>query len=349
MPQTIRVATFNCENLFSRARIFGQPPTQAQALLDAVAQLNQELQKAVFDHGAINALVAQLSGFATINDVRGSHTTAAGAADFTGWVELTRDSSTGVAVENTARVIGALNADIICLVEVESRLELQRFHDQLLVPPLLAAGYERILLIDGNDERGIDVSIVSRFPIDSLTSHIHETTTFNGSTSRLFSRDCLEVRVALPGGQTLHLLLNHFKSKIPSNPGSMSSNERRRRQATRVAALAGAHNLQNELVLVAGDLNDTPTSAPLQPLLTVPGLFNVNTTLPAGQQWTFRNGSHKEQIDYLLVSDPLRAALQSVAIERRGIFSTTDPHFPQVVSKKSQASDHAAVVAEFLL
>ncbi len=57
----------------------------------------------------------------------------------------------------TARVIGDLNADILAIVEAEDRPALRRFNDELL-----ARRYAHVMLVDGNDERGIDVG--SRSP-----------------------------------------------------------------------------------------------------------------------------------------------------------------------------------------
>jgi len=49
--------------------------------------LKQELSQTVFNHPKIGELKHKLIGFATINDVRGNHKNAAGAADWLGWVE----------------------------------------------------------------------------------------------------------------------------------------------------------------------------------------------------------------------------------------------------------------------
>jgi hypothetical protein len=55
-------------------------------------------------------------------------------------------------------------------------------------------------------------------------------------------------------------------------------------------------------------------------------------------------------LDYLFVSEPLKKNLQSVQIERRGIFTKSKwKPYPTVKSERTQASDHAAVIAEFLL
>jgi hypothetical protein len=72
------------------------------------------------------------------------------------------------------------------------------------------------------------------------------------------------------------------------------------------------------------------------------------------ERWTYRD---KSQIDYLLVSKPLANAMTTAGVERRGLFRAeeltrnlqtgqTDP-FPSVTSDTNDASDHAAVWAEF--
>jgi endonuclease/exonuclease/phosphatase family metal-dependent hydrolase len=98
-------------------------------------------------------------------------------------------------------------------------------------------------------------------------------------------------------------------------------------------------------VIVAGDLNDTPDSEPLQPLLTNSKLFNLVSEV-SGAQGTYLKT--KDQIDYLLASKALYDRLSEVAIERRGIFKNgqVEP-FNTVTGPENQASDHAAVWASF--
>ncbi|HZS06722.1 MAG TPA: endonuclease/exonuclease/phosphatase family protein [Blastocatellia bacterium] len=350
MATSLRIATFNCENLFSRPKVFETTAAKSQKILKDVAELEAELRRDPFDKKKIKSLQTSLKGFATINEVRGhlSSQSVKGPKDFLGWVELTRSENTDAAVENTARVIAEVDADIICLMEVESRIELQKFHDGLLftkfLQPAGKAFYENILLIDGNDDRGIDVAVMSRLPVLSLRSHINEPPGHHGNDGATFSRDCLEVRVQLPNKKELLVMVNHLKSKR-SSPGDPQSNLRRERQARRVAELVDEHDLKKEFLVVAGDLNDTPDSKPLKPLLTKKGLFNVNLKLAVADRFTFR--SPKEQIDYLLVSDALKAKLTKVRVERQGIFSSQFPHFPTVTSRRTEASDHGAVVADF--
>jgi endonuclease/exonuclease/phosphatase family metal-dependent hydrolase len=267
-------------------------------------------------------------------------------------VELVRADITDAAVKNTARVISDVNADVICLIEVEDRNLLQKFHDDLLqkkfLQPSTKAGYTYILLVDGNDPRGIDVSFMSRIPVLSMQSRIHELTEYDGKQVRTFSRDCLEVQLETPDGKILQLKINHFKSMGYSPKTDPQSIRRRLGQAKRVVELVEKHDLQNEYVIVAGDLNSDPTSPSLEPLINKNGLYNVNLELPTGDRGTF--GTGKNQLDYLFISEALKKHLQAVQVERRGIFTKSKwTPYPTVKSKRTQASDHAAVLAEFLL
>ena len=59
---------------------------------------------------------------------------------------------------------------------------------------------------------------------------------------------------------------------------------------------------------MAGDLNDTPDSAPLKPLMDVRYLYDVLALQFPNQpkkRWTYHYNDF-EQIDYVLVSKPLK-------------------------------------------
>ena len=93
----------------------------------------------------------------------------------------------------------------------------------------------------------------------------------------------------------------------------------------------------------------------LAPITTHPRLFNVNDRLRSNDRWTYHYCGKNQQLDYLLVSQPLQAALQQVAIERRGIFKVEHYSggavhpFPTGKTDRDSASDHGAVVAEFVV
>ncbi len=377
----MRLATYNVQNLFRRAKVLNLATTAAaKAILEDVQRLNELFAKPVYaaqDKADIMALLtkhdveneAKRPFF--IQQVRGklysqrqgtplgttniSQIKAGGRADWAGWIELERELVSTAAIENTARVIEAVNADVLCAVEVESRPALMEFNERFLKP---AKRYRHKMLIDGNDPRGIDVGLFSHFAIGDMRSHVDDALPKsaaqpNVASKARFSRDCAEFAVQLPGGKVLWVLCNHFKSR---GFGSKAGNDRKReRESAQVKKILGRFDLTKDLVAVCGDFNELPASASLAPLLAgMPNLRSVFEKLPTGaDRWTHRDDAAANQpIDYLLVSKPLFTACSKVEIERRGVFRRNTPantRFPTVTGDKDAASDHAAVWAEFSL
>jgi len=366
----LRIATFNMENLFSR-------PTAMSGGTDAVGR------KALEDCGELNSIIAkdtysdtdkarliELSGeygfhklnqtnkFIQLNKVRGQlfrmpqggsindlKVVAGGRDDWTGWFVLLRKDITWAATRNTARVAADVNADILLTVEVEDRLTLQRFNDQVLSAEF-GTSYPHNVLVDGTDERGIDLGVFSEFPIRAVRTHFDEADPANPS-SKLFSRDCPEFEIELPSAETLFLIGNHFKSK--RNGDDQESKDRRQRQATGAAQIYVEARKRSLSTVVAGDFNDIPDSQPLQALLDIQGASNKLRdvmTHPAyqGLPGTFGTGLQSGKFDYILLPPELWEMVSQVGVERRG---TYHPHkwtpYDTVTSEKNQASDHACV------
>ncbi len=230
-----------------------------------------------------------------------------------------------------SRMLQVLDADVVGLMEVETRGVLQRLNTEALAN----LGYRETILIEGNDpERGIDVALLSRFPVTQTVSHAAETWDDPlGHSRRLFSRDCLECHIELPSGESLVVLVNHFKSK---RGGIGETQPLRAAQAARVRQIADGLMARYPLVAVVGDLNDTADSPALAPLLSDAALTDLAAKdVPADHCYTFVHAGEPERIDFLLASAALRAqfVLGSVFI----------PH--SVWARK--ASDHAPVRAAF--
>lgn len=219
---------------------------------------------------------------------------------------------------------------------MENRPTLERFNEQVLRARFNSA-YPHWMVVDGNDPRGIDLGILSRFPIVEIRSHVDYAAPDGG---RLFSRDCPEFDIVLPTGDRLVVIPNHLKSK--RNGNDQASQDRRQAQARAAHDIAVAALSRSPLVLLGGDLNDTPDSPALASLFT-DGFQDVMThpNYPTDRPGTYETGLARHKIDYLIMSPQLQARLHDTGIERRGTFhlATWEP-FDTVTKVSEEASDH---------
>lgn len=360
---TIRIGTFNAENLFRRPRVFREK--DARRILDDFSALVGLLGSDPYTAADKRKIAALLKKYRADEDRKSSSRpffvnqphgdaklftkpaggglkiVAGGRSQWTGWAELVRDDLSLEAVENTARVIAAVNADILLTVEVEDRLTLDRFNTQILGGVLGKRPYPYNMLIDGNDPRGIDVGILSRYPIECIRSHIAD---LGQGRLPVFSRDCPEYEIRV-NGTRLWILGNHFKSK---GFGAAADNEKKRRaQARQVRKIYETALERSAHVVVAGDLNDTPASVAIKTLLRAGLRDAMSYPGYVGDPGTFGTGtSLNQKIDYLMFSPELFSRVQDVDVERRGIWAPkTFKSFP-TVTKGHQASDHGALYAD---
>lgn len=370
MTHSLRIATYNVENLFGRAKVlnFANHATGDEKMIK-IAELQSILEKDTYstaDRDRAGALYNDLRDYIGYNMMRSdvgfflflrhdadgdgekeTYRLAPTSSDqWLGFLTYDRDKFTDQTSRNTAKVIEEVDADIICINEVENRQVLDNFNADRL-----SKLYPFNILIDGHiDPRGIDVGIYSKHPIGNVRTNIFSE---DSDGKSIFSRDCLEVEVLTPAGP-IYLLANHLKSKF------RGGDERRKAQATEIARILGErYDLTSQKVVVMGDLNDTPDSDPLSPLIGVANLSDVLAS-PQGPaadaRWSYRFQNQFEQIDYLLVSEPLRAALTGAGLERRGMppealagSNAGVQSFPTIQNWRNAGSDHAAVFADFQL
>src|SRR5262245_54717294 len=100
---------------------------------------------------------------------------------------------------------GLFLSAVLWVVEVENREMLGKFNTQTLG----TKWFTHHMIIDGNDERGIVVGLLSNIAFRNIRTHVDD----KDGTSLVFSRDCAEYELALDNGRSLWLLCNHFKSK----------------------------------------------------------------------------------------------------------------------------------------
>jgi endonuclease/exonuclease/phosphatase family metal-dependent hydrolase len=363
----MRFAVYNVENLFDRAKAMNLDTwAEGKPILEKFAELNKllgEVQYTPADKAKMIALMIDLGlgksdtgPFVLLRRNRGKllkrpktgglEIVANGRADWAGSLELRDEPVNEVAMRNTAQVMIDIEADVLGVVEAESRPVLSAFNRELLTA-LGGQPFRHIMLIDGNDERGIDVGIMTRVasPVGRMRSHADELTP---GGEPVFSRDCPEYEVATPSG-TVVVLLNHLKSK--GFGSQASSNARRKLQATRVAEIY-RDLIDNGItrVVVMGDLNDTPDSDPLEPLLKGTDLKDVFVSArfdDGGFPGTFGGCTASNKIDYILLSPELFGKVTAGGVFRRGMWPGVRPRkwdaYPQITREVEAASDHAAI------
>src|SRR2546423_3596480 len=247
----VRIGSYNVENLFNRARALDQRTwSTGRRALEAYEQACQLLEEPVYTAEVKAGIERQLrrldlwtgdtARFARLRQNRGRlltrsragpvHIVAGGRGDWIGWVELTTDRVDEQGMLNTARVIHDTGVDILGVVEAESRIALKRFTDA----GLLVGGrprYPHVMVVDGNDERGIEVGVLATadYPLVGQRSHVDDT----DPQGRVFSRDCPEYHFRMPTGQQLVVLVNHLKSK--GYGGDLGSHAAQGGQPQRVA------------------------------------------------------------------------------------------------------------------
>lgn len=365
----MRLATFNVENMFERVAVMNLPSWEdGKQVLQDYAHLTELIQKHQYsqaDKDEMLTIMQQNGGLLTsgesayirLNEVRGKFIKRTqggsvsilpdGRAEWVGWFELKKEPVKEKAIENTARVVREINADIQCVVEADNRIALNRFNTTL-IPNVGGHKFDHVMLIDGNDDRGIDVGIMTKqqFVINSIVTHVDDVI----GQEKIFSRDCPEYEIGTPNGNKLLVLINHLKSK--GYGSSAQSNAKRERQAKRVREIYDDRIGKGwDYIAIVGDFNDTPASNPLQPLLgNGSDLIDVtqhSTFVGDSRPGTFANGTASEKIDYILMSPKLANKAQKGGIERRGVWGgvngTLFPHFPEITKATEAASDHAAL------
>jgi predicted extracellular nuclease len=368
---SVRIATFNVENLMNRFDFSGfQNEYNRDRAIDLFDVTDQQQYR----------MLEEAREIATTDDAR----------------------------QLTALAIADTKADIICLQEVDNIAVLNAFEHGYLFK-LIDNGYARKYLIEGNDTRGIDVAMMMRdFTRDgeriefvAIKSHAALTFAELGlhnpaleaigiqANEKIFRRDCLEVDVTV-GGKPLTLFVSHFKSKGGARAGPDGRGDT---LPIRVAEAKAARHVIGERFgkdgmasrdwLFCGDLNDfyeklvitedgndnytfTPAPEPENAIsVLMEGGFceNLVARRDADNRWTnyhTRGPQERQltQIDYMMASPSLahkNLGVKPDIIRKGQPYRTIFPkgqevdRYPRVGWDRPKASDHCPVAMTFKL
>ncbi len=230
-----------------------------------------------------------------------------------------------------ATLIQNIDVDILALQEVENRGILKRFIDTHLQD----LGYRHVVLYEGNDRRGIDVCLVSRFPIGFVTSHRHLRFPDHQGVVRHFRRDLLVVQLQPANTEPFEVWVVHLKS----HRGGNQSDSIRLAEANQIRALLDDRfaNDPESRILVCGDFNDTLQSATLQTILKsrTESLACALDHIPQVNRITYNRAPYRQMIDFILWSP---------AMARDYLVNSYKIHYG---TTETNGSDHNPVVATF--
>ena len=266
----------------------------------------------------------------------------------------------------TALTIEKTKPDIVCMQEVENYRILE-FFGRKYVDKVYRKNrdpFEHKMLVDGNDPRGIDVAVMSRFKIDSFSTNKERRGTVpyhSGSKEeRIFRRDCLQVNVK-KNNKILPIFICHFKSMTGGRDKTKAIREMEAAEVKKIIEEKFADPVNSDWVIV-GDLNDytetdgVPDSEHgLGPLLENNFSVDIIKNIPeAKDRWThyYATEDSYHQIDYILLSPSLAQKNPNIIPEiiRIGQPYRAERYYgerlPRIGFQRPKASDHCPVVAD---
>lgn len=248
-----------------------------------------------------------------------------------------------------ARAIRAINADILCLQEVESLQALTEFRDTLLAD----MGYEHIVsLAEAGDDRGIENAVLSRFPIVHTQiwpglelggvhpeKYGNQENWFAGQPIAL-RRSPLRVDVQMPGSdEPWTLFVVHHKS-------GRFSEYWREAEVKAVLGFVGevTKDHPDRPILVLGDFNAQPGDKPVQAYLGA-GFHDIFAQHPQNDSIITHESARR--IDLILANEAARAQLLTRQAFVLGTASRpVGISFRDLPTMVGIASDHYPVVVD---
>lgn len=216
--------------------------------------------------------------------------------------------------------IAEADADVVALQEVENIKVL----NQALKKAGLNKIYPHVVLIEGNDQRGIDVALISKHPIKrAVTYKDREFELSEGKTTQ-FCRDLLRVDLDVKG-HPFTVYTTHLKSQMGGDPSTV----KRLAEAREVRKIIeeDMKPFPGRKFVVTGDLNDKPSSEAIK---TIAGDDLVNSL--EGTKHPVTYPAKKTQFDYIFYPQHMQADFLGSEVR------------PNV-----EGSDHSMVVSTFRL
>jgi predicted extracellular nuclease len=223
--------------------------------------------------------------------------------------------------------IDRIDAGIVLLQEVETWVCLASLA-YAMVPR-----YPTVVLGEIGGPATVDVAVLAEGALLLEQHHRQIPLPLPSGGTTTFAREFLELQLEVEG-QLVVVFVAHFKSKHSDDP------ERRLAEATaaQLIVTSRAAELPDALVVLGGDLNDTPGSEPLDAIEQGGWLLRVASDLPPGEDATYYYNGTGVALDHLFL-----------AVAAGGSYLPGSAQVIQGSAGGLGGSDHAAVSARFEL
>lgn len=187
-----------------------------------------------------------------------------------------------------AAAIQGLRADVVMLEEIETAACVDALKNAL------GAEFPTLVLGETGAPGSMDVAVASKGEVVEVKTHRSRVLTRPDGSTTTFSREFLEVRLTVKG-QDVTAFATHFRSKVNDDPGRRLAEG----QMARTVVMESVADRPNALVVLGGDFNDTPDSAPIQAILGDGGFLRTASDIPESQQGTFVYNGAALPIDHI--------------------------------------------------
>ena len=244
-----------------------------------------------------------------------------------------------VEMRAAGKVVVKSGADVMTNQEVENK----QIYDSWAADNLQGALPNSVLL-QGNDKRGINVGLMTRYPIIQVITHKDEQFPLNdGSAMTQFRRDLLRVDLDVEG-ETISVYTTHLQSRRGGKADEVFIGDNQRIAEAKAIKEIVSREMKpypGRLYIITGDLNDGTGNESVQALLNGPGdkLIDTLAGKPDAERMTWPSDPRNqkfpaEQFDHILIPESMKHRL-------------IDCQVLDYAENTINASDHKPVRARF--
>lgn len=358
----MKIATFNIQNIFHRDISFKQN-TAGKMFKNWIMEIDllmRKSKKTIMEQDRIREL-SFLIGFEKSNSeayavlrrkagvlyLKSAHhsndTKASDLTNWNGWIKIQTTPINPEAINNKAKAIADINADILLLQEVEDKSSLDEFNHSIL-PKFKCESYASNFVFPFNDLKGLNTAILLKKGYELKNIKIHNLDNITKPDSSI-----IEFEILTPQQKIIWILSVY----IPKQKEIQDVQIKNIAQVYKTLLSEGKIS-----VIIAGTLNTPSFSNALVTLIEKTSLKDITRHLSFDvvcdkgndanyfRLGAYRKGVNIKQEDYLFVSPILFNKIKDSGLNRKAIWPEKQPlwsTYKSVSNSCDSASEHPLV------